>query len=400
VARATTVLSRVLILTLRVERALEALATAAAGLPSLDGDRTGVELASEIARAYMMHGEYDRAVRAADEAAAAAERLKLVDVLADALVTHGTSLDGLGRVHSSIAYLRGAVALAREHDLSRPQLRGYYNLAFRLLRLYPRAAFEAGMAGAALATKLGMKEFQTSSTTAACAAAFQLGEWDWEEAAAAEFPLDELPAPLKKDLGVSVAELAAFRGRWEIADPLLDEIDGLFRQSTTPQERATIAGFRAEFAFVRGRFEESYEGWMEAVEVEHLLAEWALTNGARSALWAGNVAGAKATLAGMPGAIPGTFLLAIITGMEAGIAAIEGRTEEARTLYGESQEALRALGTVVELGLTDLDLVRFLGPDDPAAAEAADEARAIFTRLGARPFLDRLDSLTQAVQSA
>ncbi len=44
------------------------------------------------------------------------------------------------------------------------------------------------------------------------------------------------------------------------------------------------------------------------------------------------------------------------------------------------------------LALAQLDLVLLLGSDDPEAAEASSEARATFERLGAAPFLERLES--------
>jgi len=44
-----------------------------------------------------------------------------------------------------------------------------------------------------------------------------------------------------------------------------------------------------------------------------------------------------------------------------------------------------------ELARVAIDMLLLVGPDEPEAATAADEARAIFERLGAKPYLDQLD---------
>ena len=57
--------------------------------------------------------------------------------------------------------------------------------------------------------------------------------------------------------------------------------------------------------------------------------------------------------------------------------------------YLVAEAGLRDLGIRFELGLAALEHAVFL-PDDPSAAAAADEARAIFAELGATTLLARL----------
>ncbi len=76
--------------------------------------------------------------------------------------------------------------------------------------------------------------------------------------------------------------------------------------------------------------------------------------------------------------------------VEAGVAALEDRFEAATEAYREAIQAWRALDCTLDLALCELDLVLLLGPSglhDSAAKEAGD----IFTRLGAKPFLERLN---------
>ena len=75
--------------------------------------------------------------------------------------------------------------------------------------------------------------------------------------------------------------------------------------------------------------------------------------------------------------------------LEAGIAALEGRLDEAAERYGAALDAWRALDDTLSLALCELDLVTLLGAAHPAAV-AGKEAEDIFTQLGAVPFLERL----------
>jgi hypothetical protein len=78
--------------------------------------------------------------------------------------------------------------------------------------------------------------------------------------------------------------------------------------------------------------------------------------------------------------------------IEAGIAALEGRTAEAVSLYAEAARQLRDLGLPLLVALGDLDLLATLGPG-AARAAAEEEARDIVAKLGAIALLPRLDAL-------
>jgi hypothetical protein len=75
----------------------------------------------------------------------------------------------------------------------------------------------------------------------------------------------------------------------------------------------------------------------------------------------------------------------------AGLAAMEGRTEEAADGYARAAEAVREMESPLDLALSQLDRVITLGTNDVDGKAAAEEARSVFERLGATPFLQRLD---------
>jgi hypothetical protein len=60
-------------------------------------------------------------------------------------------------------------------------------------------------------------------------------------------------------------------------------------------------------------------------------------------------------------------------------------------MYVRSIDAWRALDCLLDVALTEMELVHLLGADHPAAV-VGKEAEDILARLEARPFLARLDA--------
>jgi hypothetical protein len=77
--------------------------------------------------------------------------------------------------------------------------------------------------------------------------------------------------------------------------------------------------------------------------------------------------------------------------LELGLLVLDGSVDEASIAYRACLQALRDLGCFFDVALAELDFVT-LAPDYPAARAGADEAREIFERIGAKPFVDRLEA--------
>ena len=87
--------------------------------------------------------------------------------------------------------------------------------------------------------------------------------------------------------------------------------------------------------------------------------------------------------------------------MRAGVAALDGRSDEALALYREALRDWRDLGLAWDEALCGLDMALLLDPADPEVRAAADASRGILVRLGAAPFVARLDrALARAAVSA
>ena len=80
------------------------------------------------------------------------------------------------------------------------------------------------------------------------------------------------------------------------------------------------------------------------------------------------------------------------TTIRAGLAALDGRPREALALYREALRTWRELGAAWDEALCTIDIATLLDPAEPDVQAAAEGGRAILERLGAKPFLDRLEA--------
>ena len=76
-------------------------------------------------------------------------------------------------------------------------------------------------------------------------------------------------------------------------------------------------------------------------------------------------------------------------------AALDGRPTEALAGYRDALRRWRDLGLPWDEALAGIDMALLLDPTDPDVAAAVASSRAILERLGARPFLERLDRAQQ-----
>jgi hypothetical protein len=86
--------------------------------------------------------------------------------------------------------------------------------------------------------------------------------------------------------------------------------------------------------------------------------------------------------------------------IEAALAGLEGRSEEAAAGFRRGLAEYRDMQRLIPFGWALLVCVATLGPAHPQAEAAAAEARELFTRLGAKAMLDRLDDVLAVVPAA
>jgi len=97
---------------------------------------------------------------------------------------------------------------------------------------------------------------------------------------------------------------------------------------------------------------------------------------------------------------PGRLPAATRREAEAALAALEGRRAEALAGFAEALHRWRELGLDFEAGLCALNWITMLGPSEPDARAAGEDAGALFERLGAQPLQALLADAMRSSASA
>jgi hypothetical protein len=247
--------------------------------------------------------------------------------------------------------------------------------------------------GITLARRLGGRRFLTISVGNGVGCAIRTGDWPWA--------LAELESTLTEDFdGVdrlytleSSASLRTLRG--EPVEDLIAEMESIVGTSDEPGTVSAIWLARVFVALSSGRLRDAREA---SHRTSGLVAEYlpiALAVSARAALWMGDASGAAGDLAELDGSgAHGPAIDADRKTIRAGIAALEGRSAEAVPIYREALRAWRDLGLAWDEALCGLDMATLLDPSEPEVRGAGESSREILVRLGAKPFIARLDAAT------
>jgi class 3 adenylate cyclase/tetratricopeptide (TPR) repeat protein len=400
IARTTAALARARITRRRLDDALALLVPAAAEFTDLFPDSGAVALEGQLARAYFLHEEPRRAIDTSDRVLEAAEHTDLLLVLADTLVTKGSALCNLGRLREGIGVIEIGERLARVMGYTGTLLRALNNHGGYEWDMDPAAAFEASREGLALARKLGNRGFLFGFVNSSGWGALVTGDADGA-LAAWEGGLRDDPATADLiDLLSAVITLRAFRG--EPVQEQFAEIERLVVQVSDPQVLTDLPSTRGWINLLEDRFPEARDEWRTCAAMAAGNATTFYFQAARAALWGRDSAGAAIDLAG----IDATGIHAPVTeirrrSIQAGIAALDGRTSDALRLYEQALRGWAGLGLAFDEALTALDAVTLLGPSEPQVHIIGNRAREIFTRMKASPLLARLDAaITRRAETA
>jgi class 3 adenylate cyclase/predicted ATPase len=383
--------------------AVEVLEAAVARLAEVSDDEARAGLLGNLSRAYMRSGHPARAIETADLALAIAERRHLDRIIAETLNTKGSSLSYLGRSVEAVALLRAAVDLAHERGFVAAETRALSNLGVSIDD-NPRRARDILEQGLNLARRVGNRSLSNWAAISRLYAVVSIAE-GWDEALAeaeqdlADARAHEVASPLDEIRSLSVQALMRVP-RGESTDAMLADLERLAEETTDAFGAAALHYLRGDRALLAGDHALASREMLLASD-EPNIGHVFLVGAARAALWGGDVATAR-EIADRLEAQPNSSasFTAGRTAVRAGIAALEGRRDEAIAGFRDALARLRAIGEDFELARTGLDFGLLVGPGEPAARAAAAEARPIFERVGARPYLERLDAAAAGATTA
>jgi class 3 adenylate cyclase/tetratricopeptide (TPR) repeat protein len=389
----------------RLEQGLANMNRAFEVLSQEEPDEDLAALAAQLGRFAFFSGQAELAFQRIDAALDLAEALLLPETLSQALNTKAMVLAAHDRFKEGLALLWYALEVALEHDKPSAALRAYYNLADTLARVdrYEDAA-GAVRDGLTLARRVGNRYWEWL-LLAQTHPLFSLGRWDETLTVATELPEEDWLDVRQASAGlVSLGVLVhVHRGRYDEADRLVAVFAPL-ETSADVQERAAYGCGRACLLLARGDVAAALavaEAAFDAHEAMGITVEYvkeAFVVAVEAALMLGDLEKAESLIAPVEALPPGRypqFLRAQTARFRARIAARREDPEEAERLFKGAAGLFRELALPFYLAVTELESSEWLhaqGRSEEAAA-LLDEAREIFTRLAATPWLERLDAL-------
>jgi class 3 adenylate cyclase/tetratricopeptide (TPR) repeat protein len=395
--------------TLRIGAAIERMERAFEVLMSDEPDEDLGALAAQLGRLHWLRGDLDLASQRIELALEIAQQLRLPEVLSQALITKGGILSFQGRIEEETALVEHALSIALEHGISSAALRAYYNHGETLECYMDRADERLRLNEQALevARKVGDRPWE--GTFLACSISPLVSTGRWDEALAHVALVQESPAFASSQL-VSSELLPAVRvhlnrGNMKEAEALLASAAEL-EQTEDVQYHSIQAAAQAAILLAQGRPAEAWDAGQRAFRLADQIG-WGypgvkegLVQAAEAALTMGDLAKADEIVSLIEGLKPGQrppFVDAQRARFEARLADARGESSEIvapgfKTAVG----MFRELSMPFWLAVTLLEYGEWLtahGRSDNALPLIA-EAREIFERLKAKPWLDRAEAVT------
>ncbi len=392
-ARATARLGQIELDGRHTERAVARLEPAIEEYADLGDDPARALIGAQLVRAYMYHADHERAVNVADRVLPIAERIDDRGIIADTLVTKGTSLGAIGRTREGLLLVRGASQLAAAIGRTDTELRARVNMSTFLAVENPRDSWASDLEGAQLARRLGYRVLEVGMLSNSLSTAFQIGEWDRAEADAEGILSEDLDPADRIGVVAALLWIRASRDDERVAETVA-ELVRLRRE--VDDDLAELYGVwtNQALALAAGRFGDAFAAFEQGQTSAGGITETpdSLGDAGRVALWDGNLPGAQSSLERLrDSGLHGRWIDAVRAVLEASIAAAEGRPAEALSMFRPAVRTLNELRVEFYEAMACLDMVRFIGPGQPDVDGAADRAREILTRLRAEPYLRTLD---------
>ncbi|MDQ3218119.1 MAG: AAA family ATPase [Actinomycetota bacterium] len=369
-------------------------------LGSGEPDESMAALAGTLGNLLFFAGEVGEAGERVEAALEIAEALWLPEVLADQLITKSFVLEVRGRRAEALGLLKYALELALENDLPSVAIRAYGNLAHQMqIRDRYEDALDYEATAVALARKIGDRPREMEGSVAQMFSLFATGRWDDALLRASDVSDWENQSPLLMAVLLPITLVHVARGELDRAHDVLHACTRL--EGGDVQDRAGLAMARACVLRSRAGYSEalgagreaiaarSQEGWgtesvkvgfVEAVEAAFALADLtaveellALVENSR------------------PVEVP-QFLSAHVARFRARLAALAGRADDVECGFKHAAGLFREIGVPFYLAITLLEHGEWLIEQSRTteAGPLLEEARTIFERLQARPWLDRL----------
>jgi predicted ATPase/class 3 adenylate cyclase len=385
----------------QLEAALARMEQAWSELEGEEPDADIAALAAQIGRLHVMKGEPEAGLEQLERALDLAESLWLPEVLAESLNSAGVIATFRSRLEQAQALIKRAQELALEYELPAAALRAFNNLGDVLHR---RDRLEEATnqleQGIAYARRVGDRNQEQ----------ILLGELSWSFALTGRWPealslFNQIPeerlAELLPSFLISLPEPLIAQGRLDDARRVLS-LHARYEDSTDIQEQTCYRAAEAIVLHAEGKDREALAAAdqaltaMLAIRPSDQGVKIAFPRALEAALALGERGRAEELLAEIEALPPGRLapsLRAHAARFRGRLAALDGETDKAERKFATAAATFREHGMPFWLAVTLAEHGEWLVAEDRAAdAEALlAEARETFERLGAEPWLARLE---------
>ncbi|MGQ0669319.1 MAG: adenylate/guanylate cyclase domain-containing protein [Actinomycetota bacterium] len=382
----------------RMERSFEVLS-------AREPDEDLATLAAQIGRMHFFMGDTDRSLERLDFALGVAERLFLPEVLSHALNTKALVLSMRGRTEEARALLRHALVIAQEHGATDAILRAYYNLYLEP----PDEVLEYARLGLELARRLGNRQWEMNFLGRQTVLHWLHGEWD--QAMAVSRPLLDPANRRAGVLGLSralpaLAHLLVNRGLTDEAEELVALREhaatsaGVIERADYFTALAMVARARSDLDVAR-RARDEILRIIELVGVLQEPTREGVAEAIEISLDAGEIDQAERLIEQLKGRTVAErdYLAPHVARFEPRLAAARGDHAAAEEGFQRGMGLVRRSNSPFIQAVAQLEYAEWLV--QRGRAEEAEplfvEARAVFDRLGARPWLERLAGAESAL---
>ena len=394
----------------RLEHGLEIMDRSYELLSQEEPDADLAELAAQLGRFLFFAGRHDVAMQRIEAALEMTEALSLPETFSQALNTKAIMLVSHRRGMEGLALLQHSLDVALEHDKPSAALRAYYNLADTLGQFDRYEDAEARVhEGLALARRVGNRswELQFLGQTYSL---FALGKWDELKSMVRLLPQEHwIAARQAYGTAVSVGVIVSVhRGELHEAERVISML-AEFEFSGDAQERNSHGSGKSCLLLARGdagdalRVAESVLETASEVGFAQEYVKESFVVALEAALGLGDLDKARELLELIDGLLPGQlphFLQAQSLRFRARLAGVAGDSASADRLFRQTTGLFRELAMPFYLAASMLEYAEWLERQGRQgdATPLVSEAREIFERLGAAPWLERAERISVAAQ--
>jgi tetratricopeptide (TPR) repeat protein len=374
-----------------IGRARDVLGSAAAEAESLGDDAALASILANLARAEMRLGHSEESVAVADRALGIAERGDLEAVYAEAIVNKAAALSQLGRRRESVALYEAALRLADTMPTPDFALRVRNNLAGVLADEDPVRGNQLLLDGAEQARKVGARG-QFNWLTAMATFGLRAEGRDWDGQIARINDALEAATVLSDRLRLLSFRSVLESTRGERLDEIGPELDEMLGDSTDPDHLFEVYMAKGLAAVLAGDHRTAYELASKAAAQPTQNAEGAQGLVLKTAMWDGDQDRMRSSATAVAqGTSSGPYSRSFQRAARGVFAWLDGRREEAVSLVREAIGALDRMGAEFDAAEMAVDAAVVM-PGEPEIRRLAEHYRPVLVRVGARPYIERLDA--------